>query len=440
MAVANADGLDWLRSLSRFGVKPGLERTMKVLQHLGHPQDSLVFLHVAGTNGKGSVCALLTALLSPRLRVGVFTSPAALYRGRFTVDGTSPNDAMVAALAEEVRCVCEQHSHADPLTEFEVLTVMAILYFARQRVDVVVWETGLGGRHDATNVVTPLVTAITNVGRDHLDVLGPTLWHVGSDKAGIVKAGVPLVSGAEDEGGLAVLAAASEMGVRPSRLGLDFAAVRTALSAVGQMMNYRGLWQDIYGLRVPLFGLHQVQNAAIALAVWEWAGARGLPVSMTSREIAAGLARAEWPMRFEVLARGDVTVVLDGAHNPDGALRLANALAEWGELFEESANDWTLVVGVLRDKDAVHILGPLLRVARRVVVTEPDSSRARSAEELSKLIQTLRPGLEVVVCPQVSEALTRAVAYGSPVCCSGSLYTVEAARESMRYTGVIGHS
>ncbi|MCL6446263.1 MAG: bifunctional folylpolyglutamate synthase/dihydrofolate synthase, partial [Alicyclobacillus sp.] len=176
MCVETEDALAWLKSRARFGMKPGLDRTRRVLDVLGNPEQYLTFFHVAGTNGKGSVCAFLTALLSKRHRVGTFTSPAFDgYRGRFVVAGETISEDTFAALADEVRAASEKAADGDPITEFEALTVMALLHFVRAGVELVVWETGLGGRFDSTNVVSPAVTAITNVSLDHTEVLGPTI-------------------------------------------------------------------------------------------------------------------------------------------------------------------------------------------------------------------------------------------------------------------------
>lgn len=434
MAVARSQGLGWVQSLTRFGIKPGLERTRRVLEGFGSPEQSLAFLHIAGTNGKGSVCAILTAILNRRVRVGTFTSPARDYRARFVVDGNTPDDAQLEQLADEVRVMCEQVLTGDSLTEFEALTVMAILYFAREHVDVVVWEAGLGGRFDATNVVWPRVTAITNVGRDHMDILGGTLRQVGIDKAGIVKAGVPLVTAADGEGGLAVRETAGKSGVFPIQHGTHFFAVQTAVSGSGQTLHYRGLTLDLYELFIPLFGRHQSDNAAVALAVWELAGEQGLPVGLPASEVRAALAGTTWPGRFDVSLQQGVPVVLDGAHNPEGALRLATALEDWMRVQSFKWGHWTLVIGVLDDKDAVSIVGPLLRFAGRVIVTQPRTPRATPADVLAKIVSEQRPGLQVKAVTSVSTAVEQALVFGHPVCCFGSLYTVDEARESMSYT------
>lgn len=430
MAVARAEGLAWLSSLARFGMKPGLDRVRRVLDKLGHPEQSLPFLHVAGTNGKGSVCAFLTSILSTEMTVGTFTSPAfSGYRGRFVAGGQSPDDDALTRLVDEVRIVCEMTVPDDPLTEFEVLTVMAILHFARQRVDVVVWETGLGGRYDSTNVVTPVVTAITNVGRDHMEILGDTLRKVAYDKAGIIKPHVPVVTAVTDEAALVVAEVAREQGAPVYRFGADFSFVRTSYDATGQFVFYRGIHRDIGGLRVPLIGAHQCENAAIAIAVYEAARAAGMPLSLSDEALAAAVARTVWPCRFEVFHPTGQPVILDGAHNPEGAARLSVALGEWSEVAGYEADDWTLVIGVLNDKDVRPMLAVLLERAGRVIVTAPSTARATKAVDLAKFVETCRPDLEIETTDRVPEALQRALAIGKPVCCCGSLYTVHEARD-----------
>ena len=259
MSVDKYRIIEWMQSLKRFGMHPGLGRTQAVLSALGHPEQGLRFLHVAGTNGKGSVCAFLTALLSVHHSVGTFTSPAFDgYRGRFVVNGRQMSEGEFVALASQVRDVCEKVTPDDPLTEFEVLTVMAILYFKHQRVDVVVWETGLGGRYDSTNVVTPLVTGITNVSLDHMDVLGDTVRQIAYDKAGIIKAGVPLVTGACGEALAVIRDVAADVGAPLHVRGRDFAEI--PVDPTASLMHYRGLYRDLWAVPLGLYGVHQMEN------------------------------------------------------------------------------------------------------------------------------------------------------------------------------------
>ncbi|MDQ0188300.1 bifunctional folylpolyglutamate synthase/dihydrofolate synthase [Alicyclobacillus cycloheptanicus] len=435
MAVAaQTDGFAWLTSLARFGIKPGLARTQAVLAAFGHPERSLRFLHVAGTNGKGSVCAFLTALLSASATVGTYTSPAfSGYRGRFVVDGASPTDDVVNRLACEVQAVAEAVVPDDPLTEFEALTVMAVLYFARSSVDYVVWETGLGGRYDATNVVTPIVSAITNVGRDHMEILGDTLRKVAYDKAGIIKPGIPVVTAARDEGAMVVAEVARAQGAPAYHLGRHFSAVRTHVDASGQTLSYRGVHRDFMNLQIPLFGEHQCENAAVALAMYELAAAREpgsatRPLCTARAQVSAALAKTRWPGRFEVFEVNGQPVILDGAHNPEGAGRFRQALVEWSALSGVPESSWTMVIGVLNDKDVTPMLGMLLPYARHVIVTAPSTPRAKRIDLLAKAVEKCRPGVNVECCEPVSEAVARALALGGPICCWGSLYTVDEAR------------
>ncbi|MCL6517751.1 folylpolyglutamate synthase/dihydrofolate synthase family protein [Alicyclobacillus sp.] len=434
MAVSAPRGAEWLRRLSRFGMKPGLERTRRVLAALGDPHRSLRFLHVAGTNGKGSVCAILSALLTPGLRTAVYTSPSFDgYRGRFVVGGASIADEDFDRLAEITRRAAEAAVPEDPLTEFEALTVMAILYFSEQKAEAVVWETGLGGRLDTTNVVMPVVTGITNVGFDHMEVLGDTLRKIAREKAGILKPGVPAVTAAEGEALDVIRRRAKEVGAPLTEVGRGVLATVWRRDPYVQWLDYRGLDEDIGQLPLPLFGAHQVANAAVALGMYEWACRLGVCPRLTPAQVRQALERVTWPGRFEVI-RGPVPVVLDGAHNPEGARALADALRTFGKLHGawDAGPAWTMVVGVLADKPVDAMLDALLPLAQRVVVTAPHSPRALAAGDLAEAVRRRRPGLIVESRPTVAEALGAALASRAPVCVWGSLYTVHEARQAMQ--------
>jgi len=424
---------DWLSSLSRFGIRPGLSRTRRVLQEFGHPEAGLRFYHVAGTNGKGSTCTFLAALLETKQTVGVFTSPAFDgYRGRFTIQGRPIMDSDFVSLAEEVRWAVERVCTTDPLTEFEVLTVMAILYFAQKGVEAVIWETGLGGRYDSTNVVSPIVAAITNVSYDHMEILGNTIRQIAFDKAGIIKPGVPVVTASTDTAYFVIQTVAGEQNARLYRLGTQFYGSSATHEGLSQRMNYRGLDRDLYGVSIPLWGRHQYENASIALAMYEVACSLGHCESLTDDEIRHAFEQVRWPGRFEVLGTASCPIVLDGAHNPDAARKFAQTLAEYSKLKELPPNDWTMVIGVLADKAAISMLTLVLAQAGRVIATEPASKRAKPGPDLAKDITAVRPQLPIQTVPSVRDAMREARLIGKPIACWGSLYTVDEARKAIQ--------
>ncbi|MCL6636817.1 MAG: bifunctional folylpolyglutamate synthase/dihydrofolate synthase [Alicyclobacillus sp.] len=459
MATTAEAGLQWLQGLQRFGQKPGLERIRRVLAALDRPDAGLRFLHVAGTNGKGSVCALLTAVLAVQQRVGVFTSPSFDgYRGRFVVaqpaswrghsggaaDRNTPAGCervevceqqlpaeQLAALAERVRVTSDKVcSPDDPLTEFEALTAMAILAFAEAQVDVVVWETGLGGRLDSTNVVQPSVTAITQIGMDHAAVLGPTLRQIAAEKAGILKPGVPAVSSASGEALDVIRRRAQVVGAPLVVVGRDVAALASSRQAGLQTVHYRGLQHDWFALPLPLWGDHQVENLAVALAMYELACQAGVTQPLPLPDLRRALSAARWPGRFEVLSYQGQTVVLDGAHNPQGAAALAQALRAWSAQTGDGGG-WMLVTGVLADKDVRPMLRALLPVAAAVWVCQPQQARAFPAADLAVAMKDAGWRGPLTVTSEVAAALRQAVAYGGPVCVWGSLYTVHEARKAI---------
>lgn len=432
MSSGSEADIQWLQSLARFGIKPGLERTSRVLSTLGHPHAQLKFYHVAGTNGKGSVCAFLTSILSTRQTVGTFTSPGfSGYRGRFVVNGDPIQEDEFQQLAHAVKKASECVANEDPLTEFEVLTIMAILYFHRRQVDAVVWETGLGGRYDSTNVVAPVVTAITNVGYDHVEILGPTIEDIAYDKAGIIKPNVPIVTAAKDAAYRVIAKIAADKKARLYELQRDFQLVRETYDVQQQRTFYRGLRQDIGGLYLSLFGAHQCENAAIALAMYELAVANGNCPKLTDDELRMALSHTKWPLRFEIFEMNHQYIVLDGAHNPDGARRMAIGLQEFAHLRAIPLQGWTLVIGILQDKEAQPMLQALLPYAKRVILTEPNHPRKVDKETLRQWIGTEWMDVSVTTERTVADALQAARCFSDPIACFGSLYTVDEARKTI---------
>ncbi|BDG61515.1 bifunctional folylpolyglutamate synthase/dihydrofolate synthase [Caldinitratiruptor microaerophilus] len=398
-------------------MKPGLERTRELLRRLGDPLPAPGrVVHVTGTNGKGSVCAMVAAgLRAAGYRVGLYTSPhLERWNERIQVDGAPLPDEDVAQLVAEVRPHVEamvREGFEQP-TEFEVSTAVAFLHFARRQVDWVVLEVGLGGRYDATNVVArPAVTCITNVDLDHVRVLGPTRERIAWDKAGILRPGVPCVTGADDPGALWVLRREA------ARVGAPLVLAPPALPRGGDLYGQRFDLPGLPGLELRLAGRYQLRNAAVAAAVLRLCG-------VDEAALRAGLRTAEWPGRLEVL-REEPLVLADGAHNPAGARALRQALD--GLLPERPR---VLVLGVLADKQLRPLLDALVPGARAVVATAPRSvRRALAADELARYV--LPYGVPVTVEPELERAVDRAALLAGPdgaVVITGSLYLVGPAR------------
>ncbi|MHB8417999.1 MAG: bifunctional folylpolyglutamate synthase/dihydrofolate synthase [Myxococcales bacterium] len=403
--------LDWLESLRPLHVDLGLTRIARLLERLGHPERSYRCLHVAGTNGKGSTCAMAAeALRAAGLRTGLYTSPHLVrFEERVGVDGAPIGAEDLARAADAVRAAAA----ADiPLTYFEAGTALALQHF-RGRVDVAVLETGLGGRLDATTAVSPAACAITALGLDHTELLGPTIADIAREKAGILKPGVPCAAATPPPEALPVLESrAREVGCELWLAGRDFAL---------EGSRYRGRNWSLDGVEVGLLGPHQKQNAGVALALLELAS-RSLRVPPEAAR--RGVREARWPGRLEAFERGGVTVVLDGAHNPQGAQALAAALpALW------PGRPMRLVFGVLEGKEAAPMIAALFPLARSVRLAAPLTQRARAPETLLPLAR--RHCHDVSLSGSVPEALRTSLASAEPsdlVVVCGSLYVVGEAR------------
>ncbi len=427
----------FLDNLQFFKIKLGLESMSQFLDSVGNPQRGMRFIHVAGTNGKGSVSTTLLELLRRAgYKTGLYTSPhLSCVRERFRINGRFISEEDFAEQASRIREVLGERQ----ITYFEFATALALLWFAKEQVDVAILEVGMGGRLDATNVITPLVSVITNVSMDHEAYLGDTLEAVAGEKAGIIKSVVPVVSGvAADESRTVVERVCQERQAPLFLLGRDFDAIRAGDGG----WEYRGIGKGhgLAGLRCRLKGGYQIGNAALALATLE-ALSGVFPVD--GQAIREGLLSVAWPGRLEYFclaegrqvecpadgASGQASLrryLLDGAHNPAGVESLAEALR--GEF---RYNRLILVWACMADKDmagTLHVVAPL---ADTIIFTRPESERSATPEQLAALL--LPPDrAKAQGAATVAEALRLAAELASPVdliCVAGSLYLVGAARK-----------
>ncbi|MFZ1947085.1 MAG: folylpolyglutamate synthase/dihydrofolate synthase family protein [bacterium] len=389
--------IDYLFGLEASKIKLGLDRTVNLLEAIGNPQQSFASVHIAGTNGKGSVASLVNSILYHNgLAVGLFTSPHLVdYRERIRRDGRSmPRQALC-----DIVSGLESHVRRIEASYFEATTAVAFEYFKAAGVDVAVVEVGMGGRLDSTNVIRPLVTCITTIDFDHEKYLGRTLSEIAGEKAGIIKPGVPVVCGRMRGQALATIkAVARRRGARVYQVGRDASVVPVASGLDGSTFEYVGLGRR-RRLKVGLVGSHQIENAAVAVLVAEVLKERGLKVG--DRAIEQGLARALWPGRLQVLRKRPL-VICDGAHNVSGTRALGRALGQLG------LGRTLTVFGVLRDKHYGRMLSALSGTSDRFIFTRPKWHRALPVKYLREAGGEL--GLDFRVASRVAPALSLALA------------------------------
>jgi dihydrofolate synthase / folylpolyglutamate synthase len=413
--VLYEEALSKIESLQVFGSRPGLERVRMLLSRLGDPQEMLEFIHVAGTNGKGTTCALLASVLQRAgYRTGLFVSPhVSEFRERIQVNGEMIPESDLCSLVETVFPEVEKMaSEGEIVTEFELIAALAFLWFASQNCEIVVLEVGLGGRLDATNVIPrPLVSVITALSLDHTKILGDTIEQIAAEKCGIIKpGGVTVCYPEQPQAALEVIrqtcAGRRNQLVLPSLGDLTVGA----MSLSGTDFKYRGMT-----LHLPFLGDHQIKNAGTALAVLEALEPSGRQISEASyRE---GFEEARFPARLEVLSQKPV-VLLDGAHNPGGTAALAEAIRRYLPGKRVAA-----VMGMMEDKDVRTAVRNLSGVFARVFTAAPESPRAMSAEKLAELWTSL--GTPAIAAENAASAFRAAMEGLGPeealVIC-GSLY------------------
>ena len=424
MKMTYDESIQYIHSISWKGSIPGLDRTRKLLTAMGRPDRKLRFVHVAGTNGKGSTCAMLASILKEAGYItGLFTSPFIhRFNERMKVNGCDIPDDELAEITEWVKPFAE--SMEDHPTEFELINCIAMEWFCRRGCDIVVLEVGMGGRFDSTNVIDrPLAAAITSIGLDHTQILGDTVEKIAFEKAGIVKPNGSVVMGRMERAARDVIADVCLK--RSAKLIETQGASLEGLQQEGQRFSYK----DRHGLVTPLLGEHQLGNVAVVLELVDLLSEAGYEIS--EQAIAQGLKQTRWPGRFEVLSRNPVFVV-DGGHNPQCAQTVADTLSS---LYP--GRRVVFVVGLMADKDWEGVIDPVAPLAKEFITVSPDIPRALDAGELARRISE-RYGTAARPAPSVREGISAAVSKleGDDIACAfGSLYMVSDVRNYFGFKG-----
>lgn len=406
--------IEYIHSINWQFCKPGLERVSSLCDMLGNPQDSLKFIHVAGTNGKGSFCAMTDSILRHAgYRVGLFTSPYIVeFNERMRINGENISDAELVELVEQVKPFADKMQ--DKPTEFELITAIAFLYFAKHKCDFVVLECGLGGRLDATNIIkAPILSVITGIALDHTSILGDTTEKIAAEKAGIIKKGCPVLWCGND--------ASAERVIRQAAIELkadEFYLVDRSTLSLRQMTLDGTVFDfgEYKNLSLNLLGTYQPQNASNVLSAIEIIKNQGVSIPKTAVE--KGLSTVSWKARFEIISSNPLFIA-DGAHNPEGIDAAIEGISTY---FKDEKVG--IITGVMADKDYNYMAKRIASVAKQVFCLTPDNPRALPSSEYAKLFNSL--GVGNLACPSVDSAVKSAVDWARkencPVICLGSLY------------------
>ncbi|MGG4504652.1 folylpolyglutamate synthase/dihydrofolate synthase family protein [Heyndrickxia sporothermodurans] len=410
------EAIDWINSRLKFGIKPGLERMEWMMKKLGSPEKKLKVIHIGGTNGKGSTVTYLRSILNEAgYRVGTFTSPyIETFNERISVNGQPITDEEIIQLVNSIQPFVEEieTTNLGSLTEFEVITVMAIYYFAYMNpMDMTIFEVGLGGRLDSTNILQPILSIITNIGMDHVNILGHTVAEIAFEKAGIIKNEIPVITGAKQKEALEVIKNKSkEMNAKLFISKDDFKVENIRTLHRGEQFTFSYSNGQYQNLVINMLGKHQIENAILAIGA-------AIFLHIDEPMIREGLKKAFWPGRMEVLSEHPF-VIVDGAHNPEGINSLINTLQEHFPYKKKK-----MIFAALSDKDLTNMIQPLAKLDAEVYFTEFDFPRAASAEQLFSL--HLLPQAKVNKnWKKLLEEMFNALEENEMLIISGSLYFI----------------
>lgn len=418
------ESIDWLYSFKQYGSKLGLERISLLMKQLKNPQNNIKIVHVTGTNGKGSVCKFIGSILQKAgYSVGVYISPhLERFSERIVIDDREVSEEEITVLVEKIKPVVDEMIDNDNMpTFFEIVTAMAFLFFSDSSVDFAVVEVGLGGRFDATNVVVPVVSVITNISLEHTARLGEDVKSIAFEKAGIIKDNVPVVTAVKDDAKIVVEKTAEEKNAQV--ICID----KNSWKRLSHTIQYQeflicGILND-YTVKTSMLGMYQGENIALAVTAAEQLQMNG--TYLTDNDIIDGISTAFNPGRMEIIAE-DPTILLDGAHNPAGMEMLEKTLKDDFE-YERLV----LVVGILEDKDIQRMLSVIIPVSDVVIVTKSKNARACEPTALKDRIKEIGYTKDLFVEKSLPKAIDHAKVMAGKkdvVCISGSLFTVGEAR------------
>ncbi|MFA4829825.1 MAG: folylpolyglutamate synthase/dihydrofolate synthase family protein [Thermodesulfovibrionales bacterium] len=437
--MSYSDTINYLYSLQKYGIKLGLDNTVKLLSCFNNPQASFKSVHIAGTNGKGSTSAMIASILqSAGFKVGLFTSPHLVsFTERIRVNNEEISESEVVSLADEIRDAVSQIKDFSP-TFFEVVTVMGFLYFKRKNVDWAVIETGMGGRLDATNVLAPEVSVITSISYDHKDFLGETISAIAEEKAGIIKNRIPVVTSEQEPAVMDIIKKkADEKGSGLFVYGKDFSVTTKEEDINGSIFDYRGD-MELEGLEIFLAGRHQILNAALAVKASEVLIKKSAPLAsvLTAGVIKSGIENTEWPGRLEFIS-DNPPILIDGAHNPSASFVLADALRN---NFLSTYKRIILIMGIMADKDIKGIMAPLLPLASEIIFAAPAYERAASPERLAECAASMG-FTNIRIARTMEDAIAISSALSSQlsalIVITGSFYTIGEAKEAFGAKGIL---
>jgi dihydrofolate synthase/folylpolyglutamate synthase len=417
--------LDEMFALARFGIVLGLDTIRDILSGIGNPQENYSCIHIAGTNGKGSIASSLsTILLMAGYKVGLYTSPHLVrFNERICINNRPISDEEVVESYLEVK---KADIGPRKATFFEITTAMALLEFKKNKVDWAVIETGMGGKLDATNVLAPGVSIVSNISLEHQAYLGNTIAKIAGEKAGIIKPDTPVVTGVKQKSAIAVMEKVAKENRAPLyRLGDAFHIRRTK----NQTFHYFGLNLKAENLKTALAGKHQAENAALVLAACEVLNRKDTRIPFET--IRRGIENNQWPGRLEIVSQNPL-VILDGAHNLSAAKLLSDYLSDL-----PGHPNLTLVIGILDDKPYEAMLKELLPVCSKVILTSPKINRALPVEKLLPVAKQLHGDIKMI--PDVEEAVFYAMDHAASdeaVCIAGSLYVVGEAKQALEKRGI----
>jgi len=417
---AYQQSLDYLYRLEKFGMIFGLTQVERILEAIGNPHREVQAIHIGGTNGKGSTAAMMASILHREgYQIGLYTSPHLIrFTERIKINGKEIEKEEVAELAGWMKERIESAGITPPFTFFDFTTAMSLLYFKQKMVDLAVLEVGLGGRLDSTNVIDPLLSVITNIAKDHEEYLGKSILKIAGEKAGIIKKGRPLITAATQPQVLRFFSkVCREKGAPYFRVGKEFRCVQSG----ERNFNYEGLHRKLWGIYLNLSGSHQIINATTAFGAIEVLEDLGYPVS--NEAMIEGLKEVEWPGRLETVCSSP-RVILDGAHNPAGALVLKEALEK-----EFPHHHLILLIGMMKDKDFESMLDLLAPLAHHIILSQPHLDRAAPPALLKKALG--KNGARAEIIEDLKDAIDKGLAMTKEqdlLCITGSLYTVGEAR------------